>query len=678
MRTAILFWLGCWSLYLTVSYHASGQADTVSLPPLEVSGRSATQSVNTSLPLHTLEHKVLQSTAGQPLSYALRKVPGVDMLTTGSGIATPVIHGLYGNRILVLIDGLPFDNQQWQDEHGLGLTGSGLDHIEVVEGPLSALYGSGAMGGLIDLVTEEPARQGHRQWDISTGAYSNDLGLFAEVGMRTNRDHHWWRVRGYADSHADYQDGHGTRILNTRHGQKMVHFSYGEDQGKWQSEFNCHFSHNQAGFLLEDSYQFISPDGRWSRSFGFPHHTVLLNLVNGRFTRTTKNGELSINTGVQHNWRRENESGARVSLNMVLLSGQYELRWKQFLSDRSTLILVNRGKVVNNTNYGGRILIPDAWMAQEGLAGFYRYAVNRWILELGGSISADWIKTLATKQLNPPSSEVAPFNQLRWAGNGLAGITWQPAPHWKVRLNGGTGYRAPNLAELSSNGLHEGTLRYELGDPGLTNEFNTSATATINRTTASHSVSVRGFVNRMFDYIYLNPTGAEYLGFQVYRFKQQDALLRGGEAIIRWSIPGLNGLNIEASGSLLRGTTEANTNLPFISPAKIRGEIRYEHRWAGTFRKLEVSLGAHYAFAQQHPATDETATPGYTLVEAGISTRWQPGSFPFVIALTSDNLLNVAYVDHLSRYKPYGLLNQGRDIALRLNIPLIDQTLKNQ
>ena len=476
---------------------------------------------------------------------------------------------------------------------------------------------------------------------------------------------------------ADYQDGNGNRVLDTRHGQEMVHISYGEDKGKWQSEFNYHFSHDQAGFVLEDSYLFIEPDGRWSRSFAFPHHAIVLNLINGRFTRTTKNGELSINTGLQHNWRRENESGARVSLNMVLTSGQYEVRWKQYLSDRSTLILVNRGKVANNTNYGGRILIPDAWMAQEGVAGFYRYTVARWILELGGSVSADWIKTLATKQLNPPTSEVAPFDQIRWAGNGLAGITWQPARYWKVRLNGGTGYRAPNLAELSSNGLHEGTIRYEIGDPDLANEFNTSATGTISRISGSLSVSVHGFINRIFDYIYLNPTGEEYLGFQVYRFAQQDALLRGGEAVVRWAIPGMHELSIEAIGSLLRGTTEAKTNLPFISPAKIRGTLRYKKQWHGSLRKLELSFGAEHAFAQRNPAPDETLTSSYTLVEAGITTQWQVGSIPLVIGLTGDNLLNVTYVDHLSRYKPYGLLNPGRNIALRLSIPLIDQTLKN-
>ena len=111
------------------------------------------------------------------LSDALAKLPGVNQLTTGVGISKPVIRGLYGNRVLAIISGLRFDNQQWQDEHGLGLTDMGVDRVEIIKGPASVLYGSDAMGGVLNVIEEKPAAVGAIARDLNAQLFSTTYGL---------------------------------------------------------------------------------------------------------------------------------------------------------------------------------------------------------------------------------------------------------------------------------------------------------------------------------------------------------------------------------------------------------------------------------------------------------------------------------------------------------------------
>src|SRR4030095_9593889 len=150
------------------------------------------------------------------LSDGLAKLPGVSQLTTGVGISKPVIRGLYGNRVLAILSGLRFDNQQWQDEHGLGLNDMGIDRVEVIKGPSSLLYGSEAIGGALNIIEEAPAKPHTTVADVNTRFFSNTLGIFTDVGFKGASITSNWGIRAGINSQADYTDGDGNRILNSR------------------------------------------------------------------------------------------------------------------------------------------------------------------------------------------------------------------------------------------------------------------------------------------------------------------------------------------------------------------------------------------------------------------------------------------------------------------------------
>ncbi len=128
----------------------------------------------------------MQNAINYNVSDALSKIPGISKISTGNGISKPVIRGLYGNRIQTVLLGLRFDNQQWQDEHGLGLSIMGINRIEVLKGPSSLLYGTEALGGVIRIVEENVPDSGTKESDISTSLFSNTLGFSANGGIKKN------------------------------------------------------------------------------------------------------------------------------------------------------------------------------------------------------------------------------------------------------------------------------------------------------------------------------------------------------------------------------------------------------------------------------------------------------------------------------------------------------------
>src|SRR5215467_7419102 len=125
------------------------------LQEVVVSGIRTSSVRETSLNIQPLSVEKMRQSGALNVSDALAKLPGISQLTTGPAISKPVIRGLYGNRVLAVLSGLKFDNQQWQDEHGLGLNDVGIDRIEVIRGPASLLYGSEAIGGVLNIIEEE-------------------------------------------------------------------------------------------------------------------------------------------------------------------------------------------------------------------------------------------------------------------------------------------------------------------------------------------------------------------------------------------------------------------------------------------------------------------------------------------------------------------------------------------
>ncbi len=600
------------------------------------------------------------------ISDAVARSPGASQLTTGVGISKPVIRGLSGNRIQVNVNGLRFDNQQWQDEHGLGLSDIGVDRIEIIKGPSSLLYGSDALGGVLNIIDEKPAPLNSTARDLTAKVFSNTYGLSLNYGSKTTKNNRWKTVRLGFDNHADYSDGHNDRVLNSRFASYNLKASWGKTKAHGVRVSTLSASFSEFGFVF-DSLSRKGRDGRLSRSYDGPHH--LVGFIQGGHEQTFSRGstKFKINSGITTNLRMEDEGGGGISLSMLLNTASINALASRPLGAFSEWKYGVSAMIQTNTNFGGRIIIPDAITGEGGIFSLYKFNRNKWLLEAGLRYDRKFIGTFATASLNvvgnqSPTEEVLPFNRSYNAMNSSVGLVYRVTSELSFKGNASTGYRPGNLAELSSNGLHEGSLRWEIGLPDARLERNLNLEGSINYSSPRLSSSVSIYRNRFSNFFYLAPTGQEYFGFFVYHFEQSDATLQGGEISATWNALG-KWLEFASSYSFISARKDGGSSLPFIPANKFSADVSVHGESLGRIAGPVVRMGGVYVFDQNHPAAFETPTASYFLLNASASGNMHNTSL--TLALT--NLLNRYYYDHLSRFKYYGIGNMGRMIVLTLN-----------
>ena len=179
--------------------------------------------------------KTLQRKGTSTLIEGLTTIPGVSQVSTGTSIGKPVIRGLSGNRVLVYSQGVRIENQQFGDEHGLGLNDSGIESVEVIKGPASLLYGSDALGGVLYFTPEKFAEANTFIANFDQKFFSNTLGSNTSTGLKTSSDNWKFLARGSYNTHSDYEISNGDRITNTRYNETDFKTGIGYSNSKISS-----------------------------------------------------------------------------------------------------------------------------------------------------------------------------------------------------------------------------------------------------------------------------------------------------------------------------------------------------------------------------------------------------------------------------------------------------------
>lgn len=641
------------------------------LDEIVVYGNQQDRKSETSNNIEVLDSKTMREVGALNLSDGIAKLPGVNQLSTGAGISKPVIRGLFGNRIQTVLLGMRFDNQQWQDEHGLGLSDIGIDRIEIIKGASSLFYGSEAMGGVLNIINEKAAPVGKLQADLSTRFFSNTYGYAIDAGAKRSTSRFNWGIRLGTESHADYSDGNGRRILNSRFGGNIAKATLGFNRKRWVSENNYLIAQNNFGFLM-DAYQlFDKPDERLARGFERPHHTVLINLFSSQNTFFLKASKLKLNLGAHFNNRQEQEGASGISLDMLLKTFTGQLLWIKHFNASTELTLGSQDQYQSNQNLGSRIIVPDANL---GEASFFTYVKkkSRYLVTEGGlRYDLKTIQTLATGALNSgsqnnPGTGIIPVNRTYNTVNGALGISAFDTKHLQAKINITSGYRGPNLAELSSNGLHEGSLRYELGNVNLKIEQNFCVDVSLEYYNSWMSVFANAYMNNFLNYIYLQPDTTDYLGFRIYKYVQKNASIKGFEGGLKIHPKKIKFIQISSSYSGIQGKTQDNEYLPFIPAQKLNNEVRLKTDNLKTLKNSFIAVSYVYVFDQNTPNQFETKTAAYQLVNVSLGAELIKHRNKLMISLSGNNLLNEVYYDHLSRFKYFGIYNIGRSISLNL------------
>jgi iron complex outermembrane receptor protein len=611
-----------------------------------------------------VEHASLKSMQKQGITSLIEgitTIPGVSQVSTGTSIGKPVIRGLSSNRVLVYSQGVRMENQQFGDEHGLGLSDSGVESVEVIKGPASLLYGSDALGGVLYFNPEKFADANSFTGDFSQKFFSNTLGSSSSLGLKASAENWKFLGRGSYTTHSDYKIPNGNRVTNTRYNETDVKAGIGYSNASMSSVLRYNYNRLDLGIPEEGiAAQTESKQTDFPRQGVFGHIFSLHNSF--FFGKSTLDADL----GYIYNDRSEFEDSNVAVLHMKLKTLNYDVKYHFPQFGKLETIAGIQGMHQTNSNSGEEYLIPDAEVNDFGIFGTANYSWNANVLQAGIRYDNRNITT-AEHGIAGEEGSFTALDRSFDSFNASLGYKTDLAKDVLLRLNLASGFRAPNLAELTSNGVHEGTNRYEIGNADLKNEQNVQADVNLEYKNSHFEFFVNGFYNRVNKYIYTSPTGEVLEANNVFAYIQDDAALYGGEAGIHFHPHPLDWLHFESSFETVTGKKANGDYLPLI-PANnwsntLRGEFNIKNWLSEGFARLNVSS----TFAQSNVSGFETKSSGYTLVNIGVGGNVKLGKMAFDVNLNANNLFDQTYIAHLSRLKTDGIPNIGRNVVLGVN-----------
>ena len=627
-------------------------------------------------------------TQGAPtLVEGIGTIPGVDVVSTGVGIGKPVIRGLTSNRVLVYTQGIRLENQQFGAEHGLGVNEAGIESVEVIKGPASLLYGSDAMGGVLYLNPEKFAVPNSTEGDINLNYNSNTQGVSSGAGIRTSGERFKYLLRLATNNHVDYLGGDGNRVTNSRFNEKDFKTGLGYQATSFKSEFRYNYNQANIGIPEEIGLQTTS------RTPDLPYQKLDNHILSSNTKIFFKNSNLDITLGYIGNNRmefedhhdhgeheedlgeeeenHEEEGDEEAALDMKLNTFNYNLLYHLPKWDKFETVVGVQGIYQTNKNFGEEILIPDATTQDIGFLGTTHFHLNQNNdFQVGLRYDHRQIDGKAYG-ISGEVGYIAPLKRNFNSFNGAFGYKNNISEHFTGRINVATGFRAPNLAELTSYGSHGGTNRFEIGNADLKNEQNLQFDLSLEFQNEHYEFFLNGFHNSIKEYIFIAPGGTFMDETQVYNYLQQDAILYGGEIGFHLHPHPYDWLHIESSYQTVFGELQTGDPLPLIPANKLTNTLRVEFNNAqGWWLRSNAFVSLSNTFRQGKVSTFETFTPGYSLLNAGLG-----GDIKFLkksmnITFSANNLLDKKYIAHLSRLKSEGILNMGRSVVMGLNILL--------
>ena len=597
------------------------------------------------------------------LSNSITSVPGVEAISTGVAIGKPVIRGLSANRVLTYSQGVRLENQQFGDEHGLGVSGNGVESIEIIKGPASLLYGSDALGGVLYINPESFAARGETHADAGYSYSVNTLGSSLNGGVQTSGEKLKFLARiGYA-THSDYKTGADYRVTNSRY--QDTDFKWGTRYQSKSLKTTIRYNLNQAqiGIPEELGEQTTTkkPDSPFQK---IDNH--ILSLDN---TIYLNKGSIDAKLGYIYNDRSEFEEAEEEgpALRLKLNTLNYDVKYNFAQLGRLEAIAGVQGMYQTNENTGEEILIPDATTQDFGIFGMTHYHLKKIDIQVGVRYDTRTLESKEAGSIEEGDFRAAfdrNFNSLNLALGTRIDVTEKVV----ARVNIASGFRAPNLAELASNGIHEGTNRYEIGNSNLNNEQNFQIDVATEYGSEHLELFVNGFYNRINDYIFITPTGEVIEDNFVFNYIQDDAALYGGEVGLHYHPHPLDWLHLESSFETVTGEQNNGNSLPLIPSNKWTNSARVEFDTAKDFEDVYAFIKLASYFKQDQVSDFETPTDGYNLMSLGLGASFDLNKFTIDSNLSVTNIFDTQYISHLSRLKPDGIFDIGRNINLQMQI----------
>lgn len=648
---------------------------------------------------------------GGTLAQAIEKLPGLSAITVGTGIAKPVIRGLSFNRIIVNSQGIKQEGQQWGADHGLELDQFDAEQVEIIKGPASLQYGSDGLGGVINILPGAIPQK---------NSWSGSL-----MGLCKSNNHHW---AGSAFAALNRNDWFATaRFSRQDYGAFRVpadRFVYNgfelpildntlTNTGGRENNFNLNLGRKTANSITRFTYSLYDLEaGLFPGAVGIPRSYTIVPGLDPRTVSVPKQtvshhkaslsrlmfwneNHAEVNIGYQYNLRREfsfpenhnrfllSDPNDRLALQLDLqtwsANGHIQLQaseiWKTTYGFNA--------QYQTNRRAGFEFLLPDFSSFRTGIFSIVEAEpTDRMVftggvrLDLAGNATQFFEQPFFDSRGNVLGYQrAAATDQLFFNVSASAGLNYELIPeNLTIKANAGKSFRAPYPNETSSDGVHHGNFRHELGTPDLRSEHGYQLDLGAEWESPHWEVAAAAYVNYFDNFIYLQPSGRFVFrpdAGQTYQYVQHDAVYTGFELDATWKLN--RAWTLHGNGEYVWNLNlDEQRALPFTPPPSVMLELRLQPARSGWLHDLTAHVSTHYFFAKTSAtvAQNEATTPAYNLVEAGISGSLPWGKHPPQWSLMVQNLLNTSYFNALSRYRILNIPEQGRNVVLSLRVPV--------
>ncbi len=615
----------------------------------------------------------------------LAKQPGVTATSFGPAASRPILRGLGGDRIRILTDGIgSLDLSSSSVDHAVAINPLTADRIEILRGPSALLFGSAAIGGVVNVIDSriprrDPERPAHVEGQLAYGSAANErsanLGIDVPLGggFVLHGDGSWSKsddlrtggsilskdLRAEARASADPAIAALADLRGELPNSAAKSAEFAGALGYVKGALNI-------GASVTRHTAFYGVPIRYSLDPEVEAEAPRLDVEQTRYdvrAEVPLSGAFSffrLRGGLARYQHDEIEPDGAIATSFFTRGGEVRAELQQ--AERSGWGGTSGAQYLRKSVSidGEEKYLPDARQKQLGLFTLQSIKAGDWRFEGGARVETSRLTADADALLGTPSGRRR-FTTV----SGSLGALYTLADGWKAGLNLSRSARAPAIDELYANGPHAGTQAFEIGDPGLSAERSLGVEATLRRTVGPVRGSLTAYVTRFSNFIYQSRTGEIEDDLPVFAYSQGRALYRGFEVEVDARLGQFGGANwgIEAQADAVRATIRGIGPAPFIPPLRMIGAVTAER---GAFDgRIEVE----HAFRVNRTADRETETPGYTLLNAEIEwhpLEQRPG---FTLALAANNILDVEARRHSSFLKDYAPL-AGRDIRLTARFEL--------
>jgi iron complex outermembrane receptor protein len=629
----------------------------VTATPLNSAVTDITQGVT------VLEGDELSRLVSNTIGETLAMQPGVTASFFGAGSSRPIIRGLGGARVRVMDDGISsLDVSTVSVDHAVALEPLLVERVEVLRGPTTLLYGSGAVGGIVNTVTTRlpetlPEKaidgrfevRGDTVADERTGAFGIDgrAGRFVLHLDGVAREASDYRIPGSAEVDPEEgEEAESGRLENSSLEAQSVAAGLGwigdntfvsVGVTRFETNYGVPGAHEEGegGEEEEEEEEIIRIDmeqtrvdlkAGWSgtgaiRSVRFrgayndyEHVELEGEEIGTQFANDAFEGRLELTHAPLGAW--EGAFGL-----------QFDVREFSAIGDEAFV------PPVDSTSLG-------AFIVEEGTFG-------DWRASLGARVEGQSQEPTGGESVDDTAYSLS-AGAVRFFDKGNS-----------VALNLSLAQRLPSAEELFSDGPHLATQTFEIGDPTLNVETSQHIELGWRHQSERFSASVAGFYTRFNDFIYLAPTGEIEDGLPVFLWTQADAEFAGLEAEFgaRVAEIGRGEVDVRLFGDIVSGELVDGGNLPQISPARLGARIEYHGD------RIAAGIDSNFVFEQDNVAQFETPTDGYTMLNADFSWSFPVGDSANVdLFLRATNLLDEDARRHTSFVKDFAPL-PGRNLA---------------